>query len=78
MAQNAGMKIRCVGGPRDGYETTVPPGLLFLRLPDEQKPMCEVPEADGGIEQQRYYDYRARPSCGSFVDVDGVVLFDCC
>lgn len=78
MEQNAGMKIRCVGGPRGGYETTVPLGLLCLMLPDEQKPFHQLVKADVVIEPQRYHEYRARIFEGSFVNVDDVVLFDYC
>ena len=77
MGQQTGMKIRCVGGPRDGHETIVPLGLVDLTLPDSEEPFAEF-RSCVVIDRPKYHVYRARLAGGDLVHVDGVVLFDYC
>lgn len=78
MGQQSGMKIRCVGGPRHGYETIVPLGLIDLALPITKEPITEPFSSSFVIEPPRYHAYRARGFGGELVHVNGVVLFYYC
>ena len=78
MGQQTGMKIRCVGGPRDGYKTTVPFGLIDLLLPEDEEPIVEPFQFSVVAYVPRNNAYRARFAGGELVHVDGIVLFDYC